>query len=100
MEPVRKTVRVSILNQPYTLAVNDKPEEVEALARTVDDLMTSIAARSGNLDSTRLAVLACLHMADELGAARKELKALQHTVADKTQRCSVLLDAVLEAHTA
>jgi two-component system sensor histidine kinase KdpD len=64
----RKTVRVTIFNQTYTLAATDEAGEVETLAQTVDELMTSIAQRAGNMDAQRIAVLACLHLADRLGA--------------------------------
>lgn len=36
------------------------------LANQVDELMTSIARKSPNLDSTKVAVFACLHLADQL----------------------------------
>ena len=62
----RKTVRVTIFNQTYTLAATDEAGEVETLAHTVDELMTSIAQRAGNMDAQRIAVLACLHLADRL----------------------------------
>lgn len=44
------------------------------LANQVDDLMTSIARRSPNLDSTRVAVFACLQLADQLRARGSEPK--------------------------
>jgi len=71
----RKSVRVTIFNQPYTLAASDEPGEVEALARNVDELMTSIAmnSKSSNLDGGRIAVLACLHLADQLRSTQAEV---------------------------
>lgn len=62
----RTTVRVTIYNQPFTLTVSGEPGEVEGLAHTVDELMTSIARQSGSSDANRVAVLACLHLADRL----------------------------------
>ena len=43
------------------------------MAASVNDLMLSIAAKAPNADSTRIAVLACLHLADQLrdAGARK-----------------------------
>ena len=52
---------------------------METLGQTVDELMTSIAQRAGNMDSQRIAVLACLHLADRLRTAERELASLEGT---------------------
>ena len=57
--------------------------------------MSSIARRAGNLDSTRTAVLACLHLADKLKSAETELAHLKNTVELKSRNFSVLLDEAL-----
>ena len=88
----RKTVRVTIYNQPYTLAASGEPGEIEDLAHMVDELMTGIARQSGNSDSNRVAVLACLHLADRLRGAEQELA----RVDEKSRHFSTLLDTVLE----
>jgi cell division protein ZapA len=77
----RKSVRVTIYNQPYTLGVAGDPAEVETLAQTVDNLMMGIAQRAGNIDSTKVAVLACLELADRL-----------RDVERKSQEFTILLD--------
>ena len=46
----RKSVRVTIFNQHYSLVATDEGGEVEELAHTVDELMTEIAQRAGNVD--------------------------------------------------
>jgi len=58
----------------------------------VDELMSSIARRAGNLDATRTAVLACLHLADRLRAAERELGELKLSVDHKTRDFVMLLD--------
>ena len=62
----KQTVRVTILSRPYVLRTADDPRQVEALANSVNDLMLAIASRAPNADSTHIAVLACLHLADRL----------------------------------
>jgi len=62
------------------------------LAQEIDELMSNIARRAGNLDSARTAVLACLHLADRLRIAEKQLGALRHTVQDKSRDFALLLD--------
>jgi cell division protein ZapA len=92
----RKSVRVTIYNQPYTLVASEESGEVEALAHVVDQLMTEIAPRAGNVDSTRVAVLACLHLADRLQSIERELAGLRARVDGKAREFSVLLDEALK----
>lgn len=95
MSGERKTVRVTIFNQTYSLAATEEEGEVEALAHSIDELMTSIATRAGNVDSNRVAVLACLHMADRLRSMERELMDLKDRVDRKSRQFSVLLDQVI-----
>jgi cell division protein ZapA len=88
----RKTVRVTIFNQSYNLLATEEPGELEALAHSVDDLMTAVAQRAGNVDSNRVAVLACLHMADQLKSIERQLGELKSRVNEKSREFSVLLD--------
>jgi cell division protein ZapA len=62
----RQPIRVHIFNQTYTLLTDGDEAEVQAIAYEIDELMTSIANRASSGDSTRVAVLACLHLADKL----------------------------------
>jgi cell division protein ZapA len=91
----RKTVKVTIFNQTYSLAATDEEGEVESLAHSIDELMTSIAMRAGNVDANRVAVLACLHMADRLRSMERELTDLKDRVDKKSRQFSVLLDDVI-----
>jgi cell division protein ZapA (FtsZ GTPase activity inhibitor) len=61
----KHVVRVTIFQQNYTLRAAADPAETEALARKVDALMQQIADRTAAADSTRVAVLAALHLADK-----------------------------------
>ncbi len=94
--PERKTVRVTIYNQPYTLAVSGESDEVESLAHSVDELMTDIAQRAGNVDGARIGVLACLHLADRLRAIERELSDLKNRVGEKSREFSIVLDAAMK----
>jgi cell division protein ZapA len=92
----KNTVRVTILGQQYTLRAQGDPKEVELLAQSVDELMHSIAAKSPNADSGRVAVLACLHLADKLNGLERDLGALKQRVERKSEEFAVLLDQALE----
>jgi len=72
--------------------VDSDPREVQEIAREVDDLMASIASRNSSVDSTRVAVLACLHLADKLHAAEKQLRLFE----DKSGRIATLLEEALD----
>ena len=90
-------VRVTILNQTYSLVAADDAGEIQELAQMVDKLMREIA-RSGNLDSTRTAVLACLHLADQYRALQREHAAMLKEVDTKANQFKTLLDgAIAEA---
>jgi cell division protein ZapA len=92
----RKTVKVTIFNQTYSLAATDEAGEVETLAHTVDELMTGIAMKAGNLDNSRIAVLACLHMADRMRVMERELAQLKGRVEEKSRQFSLLLDGAIK----
>lgn len=91
--PDRKTVRVTIFHQTYSLsATSGESGDVESLAQSIDDLMISIATRAGNVDANRVAVLACLHLADRLRGAEKDLATFKQRVETKSREFSLLLD--------
>jgi len=94
--PEKRPVRVTILSQSYALLTAGDPREVEELARGVDELMLSIAAKSPNADSTRIAVLACLHLADRLHNLEQDLNRLQERVDRKSGEFTELLEQALE----
>jgi cell division protein ZapA len=94
-DDVKKVVRISILNQTYTITTSGDPRDTESLAEEIDELMSSIARRAGNLDSTRTAVLACLHLADRLRTAEEELDDLKLSVRHKSRDFAMLLDRAL-----
>ena len=76
----RQQVRVTILSRPYTLLATGDPRETEEVASEVNELMLSIAAKAPNADSTRIAVLACLHLADKLQTLERDLGSLKERV--------------------
>jgi cell division protein ZapA (FtsZ GTPase activity inhibitor) len=65
---------------------------VEDLASEIDQLMTGIASRTGVTDSTRIAILAALHIADQLKTARADLEAVRDSIQERSKRMTELLD--------
>ena len=93
--PEKKPVRLAIFNQTYSLLVSGDPADMERAAHEVDELMTTIA-KAGNVDATRIAVLACLHLQDRIHSLERELARVKNRVDDRTKRLSELLDQLIE----
>ncbi len=87
----KQPVRVQIFNQSYSLLVDGDPREVEEVAQQVDELVATIASHNMSADSTRVAVLACLHLADKLRAAERQLQQVE----DRSGRIAALLEETL-----
>ena len=93
--PNTEGVRVTIFNQTYSLVASEEPGRIELLAQRVDDLMSKIAAHGANVDATRAAVLACLHLADELDTREQQLTDLKQKVEHKAREFTILLDQAI-----
>lgn len=93
----RQSVRVTILSRPYTLLAAGDPREVEEVAASVDELMLSIAAKAPNADTTRIAVLACLHLADKLRTLERDLSLLKQRVDRKSEEFAGMLEELIES---
>jgi len=93
--PERQQVRVTILSRPYTLLATGDPRETEEVAAGVNDLMLSIAAKAPNADSTRIAVLACLHLADKLRSMERDLAQLRERVERKSEEFGAMLEQLI-----
>jgi cell division protein ZapA len=91
----KQAVQVNIFHQTYTLRTAGNEQEVQELADSVDELMNAIAARSASADSLRVAVLACLHLADRLRSLERELNQLKQRVEEKSQEFRLLLDQAI-----
>jgi cell division protein ZapA len=93
----KQAVRVTILSRPYTLLASGDPREVEKVAAGVDKLMLSIAAKAPTADSTRIAVLACMHLADQLRVAEQELQDLRQRKDTHSGEYQALLDRFISS---
>ncbi|MFZ0592301.1 MAG: cell division protein ZapA [Bryobacteraceae bacterium] len=91
----QQPVRVNIFNQTFTVVTTGDPDDTLQLASEVDELMSQIARRAGNLDSTKTAVLACLHLADKLRTIERQLTTLRESVDHRTRTITQILDQVV-----
>src|SRR5580700_4780033 len=93
--PEKQSIRVTILSRPYTLLATGDARDVEEVAASVDELMLSIAARAPNADTTKIAVLACLHLADKLRMLERDLNRLKERVDRKSEEFAGILEQLL-----
>ena len=91
----KQTVRVTILSRPYVLRTAGNPRELQAAAAEVDQLMLTIAARAPNADSTHIAVLACLHLADKVRLLESDLAEFKNRVDRKSGEFAGLLEQLI-----
>lgn len=94
--PEKQPVRVTILSRSYVLRTTGDPRELKEAAASVNDLMLTIAARAPNADSTHIAVLACLHMADKLRILERDLTRLKERVDRKSEEFAGMLQQLIE----
>jgi cell division protein ZapA len=92
----KQPVRINIQNHEFSLLVSGAAAaaELEQAAHEVDDLMRTIA-RSGNMDFTRVAILACLHLQDRVRSLERELSEIESKFEDRTRHLSCLLDGIV-----
>jgi cell division protein ZapA len=97
INPEKQAVRVTILSRPYTLRTSGDPKELEQVAASVDELMLNIASRAPNADSTHIAVLACMHLADKLRSLERDLSALKERVDRKSGEFAGMLEQLISS---
>ena len=93
----KKTVLVTIFGLSLPIVTDDDPAAVERLAASLDRLLHEIAARLPSQEPTRIALLACLHLADRLQSLERDLNQLKQRVDQKSQQFSLLLEQALES---
>ena len=94
-----QSVKVEIYNQSYNIRGNGDPEYIIQLAEFVDRRMRDVAAATLTVDSLKVAILAALHIADELHQLKKRHEQMDTQLAQKTTEYSELIDQVLRFRT-
>lgn len=90
---MKRSVKVSVANQQFTLKTDATARYVKNLASYVDDKLAE-AKKSGRTATTQsLALLAAMNIADELFELREQHDALKREVRERSQRIMKVLDA-------
>jgi cell division protein ZapA len=92
--PSTQSVKVEIYNQSYNIRGNGDREYIVQLAEFVDRRMRDVAAATLTVDSLKVAILAALHIADELHQLKKRYEQMDSQVGQKTVEYSELIDQV------
>jgi cell division protein ZapA len=90
-------MKVEIFDQTYNIQTEGDESHLRNVASFLDEKMRAVAESTRQVDSTRVAVLAALNIADELFALRKHQEEIEGPMRQQLQRCVRLTEKVLEA---
>ena len=91
------TIRVEIYNQTYNIRSDGDSEYVTGLAEFVDQRMREISSGTLTVDSLKVAILAALHIADELHRLKRLHEQADQQLAARSSECAEMLDRLLKA---
>ena len=91
------TIRVEIYNQTYNIRSDGDNDYVVGLAEFVDRRMREISSGTLTVDSLKVAILAALHIADELHRLKRLHEQADQQLATRSAECAEMLDRVLKA---
>lgn len=83
---------VQIYGEEYRVSSEADVAQVQQIARYVDEKMREVAARSGRLPKTSLAVLVAMEIAAELFRAQEEKERLIQKAYDSLDRINELIE--------
>ena len=90
------TIRVEIYNQTYNIRSDGDTEYIIQLAEFVDSRMREISSGTLTVDSLKVAILAALHIADELHRLRQLHEQADAQLAARSAECAEMLDRLLK----
>lgn len=90
------SIRVEIYNQTYSVRSDGDGEYIMRLADFVDKRMREIASGTLTVDSLKVAILAALHIADELHRLKNVHETNDAQLASRSAECVEMLDRVLK----
>ena len=90
------TIRVEIYNQTYNIRSDGDTEYIIQLAEFVDSRMREISSGTLTVDSLKVAILAALHVADELHRLKHLHEQADAQLATRSAECAEMLDRLLK----
>lgn len=89
---MKRPITVEVAGQRFTLRTDADTDYVERLARTVTERLEEARKGSRQVNTQALAILAAMHLADELAKSRAELAAFKATVRERGRKLLALLE--------
>src|SRR5436853_6414134 len=93
------TIRVEIYNQTYNIRSDGDTEYIIQLAEFVDSRMREISSGTLTVDSLKVAILAALHIADELHRLKNMHEQADAQLPARSAECAEMLDRLLKVRT-
>ncbi|HEU4509465.1 MAG TPA: cell division protein ZapA [Pyrinomonadaceae bacterium] len=90
------TIRVEIYNQTYNIRSDGDTEYIIQLAEFVDSRMREISSGTLTVDSLKVAILAALHIADELHRLKNMHEQADAQLGARSAECAEMLDRLLK----
>jgi len=90
------TIRVEIYNQTYNIRSDGDTEYIIQLAEFVDGRMREISSGTLTVDSLKVAILAALHIADELHRLKHLYEQADSQLGARSAECAEMLDRLLK----
>lgn len=92
-----RTIDVEIYDQKYSIVLKADIQEAEVrrIADEVDERMREIATAAKTPDSLKIAVLTCLHLAQELRELRRNTEQNEIIIRKKSDQWSHALERLL-----
>jgi cell division protein ZapA len=87
----KHTVKVTILNEEYSIRSDTSPEHTKAVAHHLDRAIREVMSTGGVVESSRAVVLAALQITAELFEARGNLDAAAKSMQDLAEYVRPLL---------
>ena len=91
------SIKVEIYNQTYNIRSDGDNEYIHQLAEYVDRKMREVTSGTYTVDSHKVAILAALHIADELHQLRTQTEQVDSQLAQRSSDCSDQLDRIIKS---
>ena len=91
----RGITTVQIFGKEYPISSDQNPEYIQKLADYVDKKMNEIASETETLASGRIAILACLNIADDLMRLKKEKEQLIRIIEERIANITKMIEKKL-----
>ncbi|KKM10224.1 hypothetical protein SY88_15035 [Clostridiales bacterium PH28_bin88] len=82
----KSRVTVNIFDQEYIIKGTDPPQHLERLAVYLDKKMRQIGQKNPNLTALKVAVLAALHITDELSKLQEDYDAIIRLIEEEKKK--------------